>query len=461
MSGFLRVTESTNPSANTSTVTAIFYVSKSSGTTTYGTLDNGTITINGSTNTFTGQSVSIANPTTNQEINRHSQTITHNADGSKSISVSANVYIGTGSSWTTGAASGTFTLTDFSRIPTTPTLTVTRPKSGTAVTGETINLSWTTATAPTGSPTSAIDWYEYRYSTDNATWTTYNLNNVNGLGTTTAATFGPTAPITVVPGTVYYFQVRAHASNSDGYGAWSTSKVAYAAPTISSAVVSGTSATITVAPPSATGGSAISNYTVQYSTDLITWGNAQTISSSANPLSTTYTGLTRGTTYYFRAYYTNAASVTSPYTSNSQITIAGYGNRWNGSSWVSMASAYRVTAVTGYTSTGTITKLYADSSDLGITSYYSSTANTVNVGDTVTVSGIPAPYAASNLVLQTVTVVANDNDGNGWYFTVNNAGNVTPGIVSTSGTYYIGVPNVTWTPVTVAKKYDAGSWTDL
>lgn len=400
MTGFLRVTETTNSAANTSTVLAIAYVSKSSGATLYGTLDSGTITINGNTNNFSGQTVSVAAGAVNQEINRHSVVVTHNADGTKSINVASSIYLGTGgSSWTAGSSSNTFTLTNYSRVPTTPTLTVTRPKSGTADTGETVNLSWTTATAPTGSPTSAIDWYEYRYSTDNSTWTTYNASNANGLGTATTASFGPTSPITVAPGTVYYFGVRAHASNSDGYGSWSTastatgSGIAYAAPTITSVTSVGTTASVVVAAPSSNGGSTISLYTVQYSTDS-GFGGTPGTTTLASPGTATITGLTPGRTYYFRVRYKNALNFNSPYSATSSAFISAYGRR------------YQTVSISGVSAIG------------ATTTYTTSAAHGFSVGDTVAVTGI----------------VGGD---------LNRSGTITA--VSTSGTFSFTIPTSTAT----------------
>jgi len=354
-------------------------------------------------------------------------TVTHNSDGSAIATVDA-YYVTAGQipsyavRFTSYTAAATITLFNAVRQPTTPTLTVTRPKAGTAATGTTIRLEWTASTPPsgtaangTGNGTSAISWYEYRYSTDNATWTTYNLNNVNGLGTTRTADFGPTAPITVVPGTVYYFQVRAYASNSEGYGPWSASRVAYAAPTITSVTSVGTTASVVVAAPSSNGGSAISSYTVEYSTDSGFGGTPSSV-TIASPGTATITGLLPGRTYYFRARYTNAASVTSPYTATSSAFISAYGRRY--------ATSGSITNVTTTARTATITSVFG--TEFG-TDFTTSAAHGFSTGQTVIVSGIAAPYDYLNQTYTNVSVFGVDSFSTG----ANNEG---LGTVSISGT---------------------------
>ena len=334
--------------------------------------------------TFTYDFRSNNNPTylTNYDV-----VITHRANGSQTVVFGATARDGnTGNARTIGIATigdTSVTVTDLTRVPTAPgSFLATRPKSGTAATGETIRLSWNASTAPSGSPTSAISYYEYQNKVYGAgSWdTAVNVGNV------TAADF------TGVSGTAYQFQIRAFATNSDGYGAYSGPITAYAAPSITSVTAVGTTASVTVAAPSSNGGSTISSYSIDYSTDA-GFGVFQT-STLASPGTATITGLTPGNTYYFRAKYVNAASVTSPYTANSSVFIAAYGRRYI----VSGA----ITNVTTTSVAKTITTLAADNT---VTPPYTifnvaSTAG-ITIGDSIVVTGIAAPNAGLN---QTYTV---------------------------------------------------------
>lgn len=431
MSGFLRVTEATSESTNESTVTAIFYVSKNAGTgTTYGTLDMGVITINGNTDTFTGQSVSVPNSgVTNQEINRHEVTVAHNADGSKSIVVSANVYIGPPSSWTTGATGNqNFGLTDFVRPPLAPTSAPTVSRVGT---GETIAITSFAAT-PRTPATTATTGYNYRYSTTSTTgpWTgPVAMTNSTSIATDLTGT---------TPTSVYWIQTQA--VNSEGAGVWSSSSSAYAAPSITSLTSVGTTATITVAAASSNGGSTVSSHVIEYSTasDFASIAGTQTISGAAGG-TTNITGLLPGTTYYFRAYATNSVSINSPYSTSQSTFIAAYGRRYQSQN-ISSASSTTTVAT------------------------YNSTAHGFSVGDQVTTSGL----TPSNLNV-TGSVATASADA----FTIN--GTFTSGTWTTTGTAagwalmltgkrYAsddGSGNPGWVAITTAKKYTAGAFTSL
>ena len=441
-----------NATNNTSTVyyslTLSSNSSKSFNDRVYASMGNGTISMASINNEWRslGTSSSVI-------VFDSSYTVTHKADGSATAYVDAYYYTaGQGSNYsvpfTTYQAATSITLYNAVRQPTTPTLTVTRPKSGTDATGTTINLSWTASTPPsgtasdgTGDKKSYIDWYEYRYSTDNATWTTYNANNANGLGTATTATFGPTVPLTVVPGTVYYFQVRAHATNSEGYGPWSSSVVAYAVPSITSVTSVGTTASVVVAPPSSTGGSTISSYTVQYSTDSGFAGTPGSVTTSGT--TATITGLSPGRTYYFRARYLNAASVTSPYSATSSVFVSAYGRR------------YQTVAISGVSAIG------------ANTTYTTSAAHGFSLGDTVSVTGItPSTLNGSGTISAistsgtfSFTIPTSPSTSGSW----SSGGTAAGWALMLTGQRYDangtspGVPG--WVAITTAQKYTAGAWT--
>jgi hypothetical protein len=113
------------------------------------------------------------------------------------------------------------------------------------------------------------------------------------------------------------------------------------APATASAAVSGRSVTVTRGTSSDAGGGTISSYRVQYrtSTDNSTWGawgSEQTFSGTTS----TYSGLTAALYYQFRVYAVNEVG-NSVGTSTASVFVSGGGKRWDGSAWVSTATAKR------------------------------------------------------------------------------------------------------------------------
>ena len=162
-----------------------------------------------------------------------------------------------------------------------------------AVAGQSLaNLSWT---APSSNGGSAVTRYEYRYTTDNGVnWST---------ATTTGSTATSFAVTGLTPGTSYKFQVRA--VNSAGAGDWSTTSSAVVPTAAPPSAVSNLSAQgsaqagagrINLAwTAPANGGSNITNYVIQYSTNGGRTWRTVTISATNSTSSYTLTGLTRGT----------------------------------------------------------------------------------------------------------------------------------------------------------------------
>jgi hypothetical protein len=177
-----------------------------------------------------------------------------------------------------------------------------------------------TVTATPGNTEVALSWsapfstlpitdYVVQYSTDDATWSTF----AHGSDATTATVTG------LSNGTLYYFRVAA--VNSEGTGPFSDSVTATPAPQVPDQV-----GTVTTTPDAASvplswsapadGGSPITDYSVQYSTDDATWS---TFAHGSTATTTTVTGLSNGTLYYFRVAAVNAAG-TGTYSASATAT---------------------------------------------------------------------------------------------------------------------------------------------
>jgi hypothetical protein len=203
------------------------------------------------------------------------------------------------------AVSGQVTIPN---LPTAPSLSV--AKSARAVT---LTVGDTSSTdAPT---------YYVQQSLDNVTWqTAIQVTATSPRAYTYSAQ---------TPGQTYFY--RAYATSAVGQGAYSTvQSVAIAtvpsAPASVTGVRAGRSVTVTVGASSSTGGDPITSYGIQYSNDSgSTWSAAVTADSN---LQYTFSNLTTGTTYVFRAYATNDIG-NSPTTSSAGIFISGYGKRYD------------------------------------------------------------------------------------------------------------------------------------
>jgi hypothetical protein len=212
---------------------------------------------------------------------------------------------------------GTVTSTNFVRLPTAPP---TAPTLSRTTDGITVTVTSATATSPV-----TISDYEYRSSTDGSTW-----GSAVSMGTDRVATFTGTST------QIYYFQTRA--VSSEGSGPWSTTATSAglpSAPTSITATRTARNVTVTVGASASNGGSTITGYFVQYSTDGTTWSTAQATTGG----SYTFTNLTAGLTYTFRAYATNAVG-NSAFVSAALFVPAG-GKRYDGTSWASTATAKR------------------------------------------------------------------------------------------------------------------------
>lgn len=196
-----------------------------------------------------------------------------------------------------------------------------QPRSLTLTPGSTqVYLSWN---APLSDGNSAITDYVIQYKSG-STWAIFN----DGISTGTTA---------VVPGltngTTYSFRVAA--VNAEGVGSYTDSEsetpaTLPGAATSLSATRGSTTATLTWTTPSSTGGSAITDYTVEYKlASAATWTSfTDGVSSSTGA---TVTGLTSGESYDFRVAAVNVIG-TGPFTSTATLTATA-GNEQATLSW--------------------------------------------------------------------------------------------------------------------------------
>lgn len=261
------------------------------------------------------------------------QTITGLTNGTPYyVRVSATNAVGTGPT----ASAGTWAPTAGPTVPGPPT-NITGTTSSTQLV-----LSWTAPSSDGGSP---ITDYIIEYSTDNASWT--SLSHTASTATTLTLTG-------LTNGTSYYTRISAtNAIGTGAYGSggpWIPSTIP-GAPTLVTATTASTQLIVTWAAPSSDGGSAITDYVVEYSTDNSTWSTFSHPTSTA--LTQTITGLTDGTAYYVRVSATNAIGA-GPYGSAGPWTYSaassgGGGGGCTGAGCGGGTAAPEVTPIT-YTS---------------------------------------------------------------------------------------------------------------
>ncbi len=206
--------------------------------------------------------------------------------------------------------------------PASPAISLVVPGAPTGVAG-TSNantqsvVSWTAPTANGGPPVAT---YTVQYSVSPfTTWSTF----------TSSATSSPVTVTGLTNGTAYEFRVSA--TNTVGTGAYSTPSAQAIPATLPGAPtgVAGTSfantqSVVSWTAPASNGGSAITAYTVQYSSNGgSTWTTA-TIAAGASPY--TVTGLTNGTGYIFEVAATNGVGTgafSSPSATATPATVPG------------------------------------------------------------------------------------------------------------------------------------------
>ena len=201
-------------------------------------------------------------------------------------------------------------------------------------------LSWS---APADDGGASISSYAIQFSSNaGTTWTSFtNTASANTAVTVTGLTNG----------TTYVFRVAA--INSVGTGAWSATstsvvpRTAPGAPTAVAGTYGNTQVGLTWAAPASNGGSGITDYVIEYSSDSGTTWTAFSDSEST-AVTTTVTGLTNGTLYSFRVaavndagrgVWSSASSGVTPRTTPGAATaVTGtYGNALVALSWAAPA----------------------------------------------------------------------------------------------------------------------------
>ncbi|RJQ24382.1 fibronectin type III domain-containing protein [Candidatus Parcubacteria bacterium] len=252
-----------------------------------------------------------------------------------------------GASTASNESSATPTSSSSSGAPGAPT-----NLSATAVSGTQINLSWN---APSNNGGYPITGYKIEYRIDSGSYTTLVSNTQS-----TTTTYSHTG---LTSGQLYVYRVSA--INSVGTG--STSSESSATPTSSSsASTPGTPTGLTATAasptqinlswnaPSSNGGSAITGYKIEVKSGS---GSYTTLVSNTQSTATSFshTGLTTGTTYYYRVSAINAigtgasteASAVPKETTTPTLTATAVSPTSITLSWVPPSQTYKQ-AITGY-----------------------------------------------------------------------------------------------------------------
>lgn len=252
-----------------------------------------------------------------------------------------------GSGTASNEASATPSTSSSATVPSSPT-----GLTAVAVSGSQINLSWS---APSNNGGYAITGYKIEYRVGSGSYTTLVSNTQ-----TTTTTYSHTG---LIAGQAYVYRVSA--INSIGTG--SPSAEASATPTSSSSAdVPGnptgftatnagpTKITLSWSPPSNNGGSAIIGYKIDVKEGT---GDYETLVSNSQSTATTFshTGLTTGTTYYYRVSAINEigtgpasdASATPQETTAPTLTAMAISPTSIELSWIPPSQTYKQ-SITGY-----------------------------------------------------------------------------------------------------------------
>jgi large repetitive protein len=224
----------------------------------------------------------------------------------------------------------------------TPAATLDAPSSLNATYGNTqVTLAWTAPTVPSGA---AVLDYEIQYSSDGgSSWNTFN--HVASAAVTRTVTG-------LTNGTSYVFRVAT--VNDAGAGSFTANTAAViprttpGTPTSLATTYGDAQVELSWNAPASNGGAAISDYTIQYSSNSgFSWTSFSHTASSSTGI--TVTGLTNGTSYVFRvaavnnvgagSYTAATAAVTPRRVSDAPTNVAGtYGDTEIALTWTAPAS---------------------------------------------------------------------------------------------------------------------------
>jgi hypothetical protein len=170
-----------------------------------------------------------------------------------------------------------------------------------------VSLTWS---APSNNGGAPITSYTAKYSTDGTNYTAFGTTFSDTSGTVTGLTNG----------TAYTFKVSAHNLNGDSALSTASSAITPStvpdAPTAVSATPGINQASVSWTAPSNNGGSAITSYTVKYSTDGTSYTSFGTTFSSSPG---TVTGLVPSTDYTFKVFATNTNGSSSDSSASSSV----------------------------------------------------------------------------------------------------------------------------------------------
>jgi titin len=303
-----------------------------------------------------------------------------------------------------GAVSAVLSVTTPFDVPGAPTAL-----TKASITGSGITLGWT---APTNNGGAAVSDYKVEVSRDSgSTWSTVPR------AVSTSRTLVVTG---LAPGTEY--QVRVSAKNSAGFstpltGSFTTlSTVPGTITNLATSNVLGTSLTLTWDLPASNGGSAISDYQIQVSSNGTTF---TTITKSVSNIRTfnVTTGLAAGTKYWFRVAAINSLGTGAVSSAVNVVTVGNVPNAptslaikpstksvalsWTAAT-VSSGSAIRNYLVeystNGGTSWTTVTKTVSTSTTLSVTGLRSKTAYLFRVS---AVNDVGSSTPSANLAVTT------------------------------------------------------------